>query len=58
MGKWRAVGAEAIVENLLYLKDIYKIDGFQVDDDEFDIDRSRVLRLCGLLEQTKLNFKW
>ncbi len=58
MGKWRAVGAEAIVDNLLYLKNTYGIDGFQVDDDEFDIDRSRVLKLCDLLERNKLNFKW
>lgn len=58
MGKWRSVSAEAIVDNLLYLKNIYGIDGFQVDDDEFDIDRSRVLKLCDLLERNKLNFKW
>ena len=58
MGKWRAVGAEAIVDNLLYLKNIYGIDGFQVDDDEFDIDRSRVLKLCDLLKRNNLNFKW
>ena len=57
-GKWRAVSAEAIVDNLFYLKNKYGIDGFQVDDDEFDIDRSRVLKLCDLLERNKLNFKW
>lgn len=58
MGKWRAVSAEVIVDNLFYLKNKYGIDGFQVDDDEFDIDRSRVLKLCDLLERNKFNFKW
>lgn len=58
MGKWRAVSAEVIVDNLFYLKNKYGIDGFQVDDDEFDIDRSRVLKLCDLLERNKLDLKW
>ncbi len=58
MGKWRAVSAEVIVDNLFYLKNKYGIDGFQVDDDEFDIDRSRVMKLCDLLERNKLDLKW
>ncbi len=44
-GHWRAMSAEQIIEHLKYLKQNYNIDGFQVDDDEFDIDRARVLKL-------------
>lgn len=58
LGKWRAVSAETITENLKHLKSEHGIDGFQVDDDEFDIDRNRVLKLCDLMEQNKLNLKW
>lgn len=57
-GKWRAVSAEKIIENLKYLKENHKIDAFQVDDDEFDIDRARVLKLCELLRLSRLNLKW
>ncbi|MFA5089678.1 MAG: radical SAM protein [Candidatus Omnitrophota bacterium] len=57
-GKWRAISAEKIVENLKFLRDNYKIDGFQVDDDEFDIDRERVLRFCDLLQGNGLRLKW
>ena len=57
-GKWRAVSPEKIIENLKYLKDNYRIDGFQIDDDEFDIDRSRVLKICDLLETNNLCLKW
>jgi len=57
-GHWRAMRAEKIIENLRYLKEHYDIDAFQVDDDEFDIDKKRVLKLCDLLESQKLNLKW
>lgn len=58
LGKWRGVSAEKIIDNLKYLKENYRIDGFQVDDDEFDIDRTRVLKLCELLKSSSLNLKW
>ena len=58
LGKWRGVSAERIIENLKYLIDNYQIDGFQVDDDEFDIKRTRVLELCGLLKINNINLKW
>jgi radical SAM superfamily enzyme YgiQ (UPF0313 family) len=57
-GNWRAVSAGKIIENLKILIEKYGIDGFQVDDDEFDIDRKRVLELCALLKKEKLNLKW
>lgn len=57
-GKWRALSAEAVIANLKYLKENYGINGFQVDDDEFDIDRNRVLMLCDLLRQNRLDLKW
>lgn len=57
-GKWRAVSAEKIIETLKYLIYTYKIDGFQIDDDEFDIDKSRVLKLCDLLDSNNINLKW
>ncbi|MDO8748125.1 MAG: radical SAM protein [Candidatus Omnitrophota bacterium] len=58
LGNWRGIRAEKIIENLKYLKEHYHIDGFQVDDDEFDINRERVLKLCDLLQKNNLKFKW
>ena len=58
LGNWRGIRAEKIIENLKYLKENYRIDGFQVDDDEFDINRERVLKLCDLLQKNNLKFKW
>ena len=57
-GKWRGVSAEKIIENLKLLKERYKIDGFQVDDDEFDINWERVLGLCRLLRSNAMRLKW
>ncbi len=57
-GKWRGVSADKIFENLMFLKERYGIDGFQVDDDEFDIDKRRVLKLCQLLESNKMSLRW
>ena len=57
-GSWRAMSAERIFTQLKYLSDNYNIDGFQVDDDEFDIDRARVLKLCDLFKENNANFKW
>lgn len=57
-GIWRRMSAEKIVELLKHLKENYQIDGFQVDDDEFDIDRPRVLKLCDLLQLNSINLKW
>lgn len=57
-GKWRGISAEKIVEQLVYLKEHYQIDGFQVDDDEFDINRSRILELCDLLQLNNINLNW
>ncbi len=58
LGKWRAMSAQKIIDNLKFLKNNYRIDGFQVDDDEFDIDRQRVLKLCDLLELNNFKLKW
>ncbi len=57
-GKWRGIDAEKIIENLKFLKRAYSIDCFQVDDDEFEIDKERVLKLCRLLRSNSLNLKW
>jgi radical SAM superfamily enzyme YgiQ (UPF0313 family) len=56
--RWRAVKPEIIIDNLKYLKENYNIDGFQVDDDEFDINKKRVLELCELMKSNNINLKW
>jgi radical SAM superfamily enzyme YgiQ (UPF0313 family) len=57
-GNWRAMSPERIIAQLKILKSRYQIDGFQVDDEEFDIDRARVLKLCQLFKKEGLDFKW
>jgi len=55
---WSSMQAEKVVDHLEYLVKNYDIDGFQIDDDEFDIDRSRILEFCRLLKERNLNLKW
>ena len=55
---WSSMSAKKVAEHLEFLVKNYGIDGFQVDDDEFDIDRSRVLEFCDQLKEKKLKLKW
>jgi radical SAM superfamily enzyme YgiQ (UPF0313 family) len=50
--------AKKVVAHLEFLVKNYGIDGFQIDDDEFDIDRSRILEFCDLLKERNLKLKW
>jgi len=55
---WSAMSPKKVVAHLEFLVKNYGIDGFQIDDDEFDIDRNRILEFCDLLKEKKLKLKW
>ena len=56
--KFRARSAKKIIEEIKFLKDKYKIKEFQIWDDNFTIDKSRVFEFCDLLIQEKINLPW
>ena len=48
--KWRAKSAEAVIEDLLYLKNKYSVDAIDFYDDEFYINRSRALKILEAID--------
>ncbi len=47
-----------IVEEILLLKDTYKIDAFSFDDDTFIIDKDWVLNICDEMVKNRVNLLW
>lgn len=47
-----------IVEELLWLKERYSIDGFSIIDDCFPTDKERAIEICNYIADQKLNLKW
>lgn len=56
--RWRGLSPEKILEQILYLKEEYRIKGFQFYDDEFDANPKRVIAFCNLLLKEKISIKW
>ncbi len=56
--KWRGRSPESIVEEMEFLQARYGMNGFFFHDDTFVLDRKRVLDLCNLIKERKLNLVW
>lgn len=56
--KVRFRSLDSVVEELLYLKETYAIDGFYVHDDTFTIKNDRVIEFCERLTALKYRFVW
>jgi anaerobic magnesium-protoporphyrin IX monomethyl ester cyclase len=56
--KFRARSAKKIVEEIKFLKENYKIKEFQIWDDNFTLNKQRVIDFCALLHQEKINLPW
>jgi len=57
-GVWRAHSAERVVNDLTTLSEGYGKDVIWFCDDTFNVDRSRIARLCRLIIERDLNVKW
>ena len=57
-GRWNALPAERVIEDITYLKQTYNIDSIRIYDSNFFIDEQRVAKICrGLLERN-LKISW
>ncbi len=56
--KHRSLPAEAIVERMRHYHERYGIEAFALFDEDFFIDRARLLRFIELLEAARLPVRW
>ncbi len=56
--KYRAMSAERIIEEINYYISAYQTKEIVFYDDNFTFDTKRVARLCDLIIQNNLKFKW
>jgi len=47
--KWRGKSAEKVVEEMSKLVKDYRVNSFEIEDDEFFVDRERVKKICELI---------
>ncbi|MEK7168082.1 MAG: radical SAM protein [Patescibacteria group bacterium] len=55
--RWRGQSAQKVVEHMEYLVDKFGVTLLDIEDDEFFIDKERVMDICRLLEEKKLNLE-
>src|SRR5208337_1944442 len=56
--RWRARTPQDVVAELIHLKNAYDIQEFFVMDDNFTLNKKRVLEFCQLLKEAKLGLRW
>jgi len=56
--KWRARSPENVVQELKQFKEAYGIRHVSFDDDNLTLNRKRMVDLCNLMIQEKLDLKW
>jgi radical SAM superfamily enzyme YgiQ (UPF0313 family) len=55
---YRAKSPKAIIEEIKYLKEKYKIKEILFYDDSFTLDRQRIIELCDEMIKNKINIPW
>jgi len=56
--RFRARSAENIFDEIMYLHDNYRMVQFDFVDDQITLKKNRMLKLCGLIKNSKIPFKW
>jgi radical SAM superfamily enzyme YgiQ (UPF0313 family) len=56
--KWRYQSAERVVAEMEHLYREFDVREIRVDDDIFELNRDRVLQVCRLLREKKLDLTW
>ena len=56
--KIRFSGSDYVVDQIRYLKEIFKLDFFVISDDTFITKKKRVLELCEKIVSEKINIFW
>jgi len=59
MGRvWIGRTPKSVIEELFWAKDRYKISHFNVQDDNFALDKERAKKICQMMVDEKINLKW
>jgi len=56
--KLRVRSVESVVEELLYARSAYGIEGFEVDDDNFTLQIDRAKMICEAMVQRRVEIPW
>ena len=56
--KLRTRSVESVVDELLYARSAYGIDGFEVDDDNFTLKIDRAKMICEAMVQRRVEIPW
>lgn len=56
--KIRFSGSDYVIDQIRYLKEIFKLDFFVISDDTFITNKKRVLELCEKIVSEKINIFW
>ena len=56
--KWRAMSAKKVADQIELLYKKYRIRHFRINDDNFTIDKKRVVEICREIRKRKLDIKW
>lgn len=56
--KWRAASPERVVAEMEHLYSKFGVREIRLDDDIFELNRDRVLRICQLLQEKKMDLIW
>lgn len=56
--KWRAASPERVVAEMEHLHVKYGVREIRLDDDIFELNRDRVMRICKLLQEKNLDLVW
>jgi len=56
--KWRAASAERVVAEMEHLHREFGVREIRLDDDIFELNRARVMRICELLREKELDVTW
>lgn len=56
--KWRPISAKKVLEQIEYLNKTYGINHFRFNDDNFTIDKQRVIEICQGILDRKIDIKW
>ncbi len=56
--KWRAQSAKRVVAEMEYLVREHGVREIRIDDDIFELNRARIMEICDLLLEKKLDVTW
>jgi radical SAM superfamily enzyme YgiQ (UPF0313 family) len=56
--KWRSIPIESVIKDITFFKSKFNVDSFDLLDDNFFVNKDRVLEFCRELKRKNLKIKW